>query len=141
MSPEVLDMTSRRASIMAIAPVSFIPQQDPDLSSESLVVPNPKRTSVMAMAPGSDRQHDALSPELLEKSSKRGSIVAITPGRYRGFFEKSTEAAIARKIYFKVFLTGTFLTIFLVFAIFSLFWGALWKIPDHTLSGIIVVCF
>ena len=141
MSPDFLDMSSRRMSIMALAPGAFIPQEDPEASSDSLAAPPPKRASIMAISPGTDAQHQALSPELLESSSKRGSIVAITPGKYRSFFDKSKEATIARKIYFKIFLSGSFLTISLIFGIFSLFWGALWKIPAHPLSGIVVVSY
>lgn len=139
MSPEFLDMSSRRVSIMALAPGSFVPPQDPGTSSDSLAAPPPKRASIMAISPGTEAQRSALSPELLESSSKRGSIVAITPGKYRPFFDKSREAAVARKIYFKIFLSGSLLTIMLIFGVFSLFWGALWKIPAHSLSGIVVV--
>ncbi|KJA24382.1 hypothetical protein HYPSUDRAFT_214573 [Hypholoma sublateritium FD-334 SS-4] len=138
MSPEFLDMSSRRVSIMALAPGSFIPQQDPDASSDFLAPPLPKRASIMAISLGTDAQRSALSPELLESSSKRGSIVAITPGKYHPFFGKSKEATIARKTYLRIYLSGSLLTIMLIFGIFSLFWGALWKIPAHPLSGIVV---
>ncbi|KAF8965752.1 hypothetical protein BDZ97DRAFT_1810828 [Flammula alnicola] len=53
----------------------------------------------------------------------------------RAFADRSKAA---RAIYLKIFLGGSFMTILLIFAVFSIFWGALWKIPDHNLPGWIV---
>ena len=43
-------------------------------------------------------------------------------------------------MYLKVFFAGSFGIIIAIFAVFSIYWGALWKIPDHNLQGWIVVC-
>ena len=58
---------------------------------------------------------------------------------YHGFYDRSKGAAAARAAYFKIFIGGAFMTIVLIFAIFSIFWGALWKIPAHNLPGWVVV--
>jgi len=47
--------------------------------------------------------------------------------------------AVARKIYLKVFVAGSLGIIIAIFAVFSIYWGALWKIPAHNLQGWIVV--
>ena len=56
-----------------------------------------------------------------------------------GFFDKAPEHAAARATYLKIFLGGSFMTVIIIFTIFPIFWGALWKTPVHNLSGWIVV--
>jgi hypothetical protein len=58
---------------------------------------------------------------------------------YHGFNDRSKEATLARATYLKIFIGGAFMTIVLIFSIFSIFWGALWKIPAHNLPGWVVV--
>ncbi|KAJ3753495.1 hypothetical protein EV361DRAFT_794479 [Lentinula raphanica] len=45
---------------------------------------------------------------------------------------------VARGIYFKTLIGGSVGLIVAMFAIFSIYWGALWKTPDHPLDGWIV---
>ncbi|KAG6859473.1 hypothetical protein C0995_008139 [Termitomyces sp. Mi166 len=54
------------------------------------------------------------------------------------FFDKNN--AVQRGIYFKVLFGGVFSVILVIFTIFPIFWGALWKIPVRNLDGW-VVCF
>ncbi|KAF9540263.1 hypothetical protein CPC08DRAFT_650973 [Agrocybe pediades] len=56
----------------------------------------------------------------------------------RGFFDKSKEGAHARATYLKVFLGGTFAMVILIFTVFSLYWGSLWKTPVKNLPGWVV---
>ncbi|KAJ3514421.1 hypothetical protein NLJ89_g2396 [Agrocybe chaxingu] len=51
------------------------------------------------------------------------------------------EVARARKIYLKVYLSGLGMVIITIFCVFSIYWGSLWKVPEHSLRGIVVVCF
>ncbi|KDR66503.1 hypothetical protein GALMADRAFT_80808 [Galerina marginata CBS 339.88] len=55
-----------------------------------------------------------------------------------GFSDKSRPAAAARAVYLKIFLGGSFAMVLTIFSVFSIFWGALWKIPSHTLPGWVV---
>ncbi|KIK00497.1 hypothetical protein K443DRAFT_122793 [Laccaria amethystina LaAM-08-1] len=43
-----------------------------------------------------------------------------------------------RSAYCKIFFGGTFLIIILIFTVFSIFWGSLWKIPVYNLQGWVV---
>jgi len=43
------------------------------------------------------------------------------------FRDKTPQMAIARKIYFKIVLGGSVSLILAILAIFSIYWGALWK--------------
>lgn len=53
--------------------------------------------------------------------------------------DRNPQMAQARATYLRIFLGGLFLTIVLIFAIFPIFWGSLWKIPAGNLNGWIVV--
>ncbi|THV04749.1 hypothetical protein K435DRAFT_714295 [Dendrothele bispora CBS 962.96] len=44
----------------------------------------------------------------------------------------------ARKIYFKVLFGGSLALVVVMFAVFSIYWGALWKTPAHNLHGWVV---
>ncbi|KAF5369050.1 hypothetical protein D9758_002945 [Tetrapyrgos nigripes] len=46
--------------------------------------------------------------------------------------------ATARKIYFKVFVGASFMLVIAMYAVFSIYWGALWRTPAHTLPGWVV---
>ena len=52
---------------------------------------------------------------------------------------RGQQLARARALYFKMVIPGVSLVTLIIFAIFSILWGALWKIPDHPLDGWIVV--
>ncbi|KAJ4473150.1 hypothetical protein J3R30DRAFT_3296823 [Lentinula aciculospora] len=45
---------------------------------------------------------------------------------------------VARSIYFKTLIGGTLAITVAMFPIFSIYWGALWKSPDHPLTGWVV---
>lgn len=53
--------------------------------------------------------------------------------------DKNPEMAQARAIYMRIFFGGSFITVLLIFAVFPIFWGALWKTPASNLQGWIVV--
>lgn len=55
------------------------------------------------------------------------------------FRDKDHHMDIARSLYIKILGGGCFALIIAIFAVFSIFWGALWKTPAHNLSGWIVV--
>lgn len=54
----------------------------------------------------------------------------------RSFFDKNN--AVQRSIYFKVLFGGTFSIIVVIFALFPIFWGAIWKTPVRNLNGWVV---
>ncbi|KAG6844444.1 hypothetical protein H0H87_006898 [Tephrocybe sp. NHM501043] len=54
----------------------------------------------------------------------------------REFFDKNN--AVQRGIYFKVLFGGIFALVLCIFAIFSIFWGALWKTPARNLNGWVI---
>ncbi|KAF8153410.1 hypothetical protein B0H34DRAFT_104331 [Crassisporium funariophilum] len=68
--------------------------------------------------------------------SRRESSMKGT--RRHAFSDKTPEAAAARATYLKMFIAGSFLVIVIIFAIFPIFWGALWKTPAHNLPGWVV---
>jgi hypothetical protein len=55
------------------------------------------------------------------------------------FFDKDPAAAKARMIYLRVHLTGLLFASVTIFTVFSIFWGALWKLPARPLKGWVVV--
>ena len=58
----------------------------------------------------------------------------------RTFFEKSPSASVARAIYLKTYFGGTFMMVIMLFTIFPIYWGALYKTPVRNLKGWVVVC-
>ncbi|KAG5726670.1 Nitrosoguanidine resistance protein SNG1, partial [Termitomyces sp. T112] len=54
----------------------------------------------------------------------------------RQFF--SPINAVQRKIYLKGLIGGCFMVIITIFAVFPIYWGALWKTPQRSLKGWIV---
>ncbi|KAJ6480684.1 hypothetical protein C8R47DRAFT_596020 [Mycena vitilis] len=52
------------------------------------------------------------------------------------FFDK--DAAAARAIYCKVVIGGVGALAIVIFAVFSIYWGSVWRTPHHTLPGWIV---
>ncbi|KJA16085.1 hypothetical protein HYPSUDRAFT_71604 [Hypholoma sublateritium FD-334 SS-4] len=48
------------------------------------------------------------------------------------------EVSRARMIYLKTYVSGLSLVIVTIFVVFSIYWGALWKVPAHPLKGWIV---
>lgn len=58
---------------------------------------------------------------------------------YYDFFDGSPAIRAARKAYLVNMFKGVFLVSIWIFAVFSIYWGALWKIPDGKITGFIVV--
>ncbi|KAJ7147897.1 hypothetical protein C8R43DRAFT_925992 [Mycena crocata] len=54
------------------------------------------------------------------------------------FLDKSTEAAAARGVYFKMLFGGVMAIAIVIFTCFSIYWGSLWRTPHHPLPGWIV---
>ncbi|CAA7263441.1 unnamed protein product [Cyclocybe aegerita] len=48
------------------------------------------------------------------------------------------EVSRARKIYLKAYISGLGMVIITIFCVFSIYWGSLWKVPEHSLRGIVV---
>lgn len=55
--------------------------------------------------------------------------------------EDTTEHDLSeqRLAYCKIFCSATFLLVILIFSVFSIYWGSLWKIPVYNLQGWVVV--
>lgn len=78
----------------------------------------------------------SLQDENPRRQSFRQSIIR-EQAFSRHFLDYSN--ASARAIYLKKFIGGCFLVSLVVFAIFSIFWGSLWKSPVKKLDGWVVV--
>ncbi|KAL1751377.1 hypothetical protein FB107DRAFT_278701 [Schizophyllum commune] len=63
---------------------------------------------------------------------------SLAPAYTSSFFERGTAAAESRKTYMKVMLGGILMVSCIIFGIFSIYWGALWKIPAHQLRGWVI---
>ncbi|KAG6807451.1 hypothetical protein H0H92_007402 [Tricholoma furcatifolium] len=71
---------------------------------------------------------DSLSPVSEAKSTERPFS--------RNFFDEIN--AVQRGIYFKVLTGGVFSVILAIFAVFSIYWGSLWKTPVQNLDGWVI---
>jgi hypothetical protein len=86
-------------------------------------------------------QRESNTPSLKEEKRRPSpSAPASTPLPFTQTF-LSPQVAGARAAYLKILVGGTFLIILAVFAIFSIYWGSLWKTPVRNLEGWVVVCF
>ncbi|KAF9044958.1 hypothetical protein BJ165DRAFT_124608 [Panaeolus papilionaceus] len=67
-------------------------------------------------------------------------LSSIPPVKYSKRFraQNNPEVAKARAIYFRAYASGMGLVILSIFAIFTVYWGSLWKVPAHSLQGWIV---
>ncbi|KAG5652153.1 hypothetical protein H0H81_006098 [Sphagnurus paluster] len=64
-----------------------------------------------------------------------------SPNQYERPFSKrflDKESKAARKIYLKVLISGCLLVIISIWAIFPIYWGALWKTPERNFDGWVV---
>jgi len=57
-----------------------------------------------------------------------------------GFLDKSSEAIESRATYLKMVGGVTFLAILILYSLFPIFWGGIWKTPVRNIHGWIVVC-
>ncbi|PPR00314.1 hypothetical protein CVT24_004601 [Panaeolus cyanescens] len=60
------------------------------------------------------------------------------PQPHNSFFEGSQDARTARSTYLKMMVGIFFATTFIIFTIFPLFWGSIYKTPAHNLKGYLV---
>ncbi|KAG5640129.1 hypothetical protein DXG03_001009 [Asterophora parasitica] len=76
----------------------------------------------------------------LTERSAAPSVVSVEPVSEKPFSKKffDKENAEARGAYLKVLIAGTFAIIIVVFTVFSIFWGSLWKTPVRNLEGWVV---
>ncbi len=58
---------------------------------------------------------------------------------YYDFFDRSPAIRTARKAYLVNMCKGVFLVSIWIFAVLSIYWGSLWKVPDGKVTGFIVV--
>jgi hypothetical protein len=64
----------------------------------------------------------------------------ISPPPFSGqFLDKFPEASAARAAYLKILVGGVTTLAVVILAVFSIYWGSLWRTPHHTLPGWIVV--
>ncbi|PBK61691.1 hypothetical protein ARMSODRAFT_623483 [Armillaria solidipes] len=54
------------------------------------------------------------------------------------FLDKTPSIQASRSAYLKILFGGCFAMVIVMFCIFSIYWGALWKIPAHNLRGWVV---
>lgn len=75
-----------------------------------------------------------------EPSHRGIQIPPTRPSFTSPFFAKGdVELEKARAIYFKAYIGGTLLVIIAIFAVFSIYWGSLYKVPERPLHGWVVV--
>ncbi|KAJ7929153.1 hypothetical protein B0H13DRAFT_2652668 [Mycena leptocephala] len=85
----------------------------------------------MDIRPGHTTPSDETHPTSTEK------VAAISPFSAQ-FLDKSLEASAARTAYLKAVVSGVIALGILVFAVFSIYWGSVWRTPHHTLPGWVV---
>lgn len=90
------------------------------------------------------------------RSEEQEDIIAILRPKYQpsslspppsspSFFSKrfldkgDPEVERARAIYFRAYFVGMGMIILTIFLVFSIYWGSLWRLPDNSLQGWIVV--
>jgi len=56
-----------------------------------------------------------------------------------GFLDKSSEAIESRATYFKMVGGVTVMLILILYSLFPIFWGGIWKTPVRNIHGWIVV--
>ncbi|KAK0450591.1 uncharacterized protein EV420DRAFT_1766667 [Desarmillaria tabescens] len=54
------------------------------------------------------------------------------------FTDKSSSMKASRSLYMKIVAGGTLAMTVVMFCVFSIYWGAVWKIPAHNLQGWVV---
>ncbi|KAF8906534.1 hypothetical protein CPB84DRAFT_1675500 [Gymnopilus junonius] len=74
--------------------------------------------------------------ETLTSSERSSQVVHLLYSTQ--FTHKSSAIAKARWIYAKILFQRTCLIVAAIFAIFSIYWGALWRLPARSLEGWIV---
>ncbi|KAK0222556.1 hypothetical protein EDD85DRAFT_983175 [Armillaria nabsnona] len=71
--------------------------------------------------------------------TRTSSLKNENPTMYSSqFTDKSASMKTSRSLYMKVVAGGTLAMTIVMFCVFSIYWGALWKIPAHNLQGWVV---
>ncbi|PFH46404.1 hypothetical protein AMATHDRAFT_69895 [Amanita thiersii Skay4041] len=87
----------------------------------------------------SDKTTSANIPVVKNTEVLRVAPQSPTDGRFTGhFFDKTPSAAAARRSYVKALAFGTLMISILVFSVFPIYWGAVWKIPVYPLNAWVV---
>lgn len=62
------------------------------------------------------------------------------PSSTKAFTSNFTDGSIAaeRVAFIKILFGGCLGMVLVIFGIFSIYWGALWKVPDHPLPGWVI---
>ncbi|KAL1747066.1 hypothetical protein HDZ31DRAFT_32713 [Schizophyllum fasciatum] len=77
-----------------------------------------------------------MSSKVSDQATANGDA---TPPPYSSkFFDQGPAAAVSRQIYLKIVFGGLMMMAVVIFGIFSIYWGALWRIPAHNLPGWII---
>ena len=78
-----------------------------------------------------------MSSKMSDQATANGD--ATPPSYSSKFFDKGAAAAVSRQIYLKIVFGGLMMMAIVIFGIFSIYWGALWRIPAHNLPGWVIV--
>ncbi|EKM78185.1 hypothetical protein AGABI1DRAFT_75662 [Agaricus bisporus var. burnettii JB137-S8] len=89
--------------------------------------------SSLSSSPTTERSYIPSKGEQVREEAK-----TLQPAPQSRFFAKTEALSQARRIYFKTFIPGFILIILVVFAVFPIYWGSLWKVPAHPVDGWIV---
>ena len=84
----------------------------------------------------------ALTPEEHQRSSNTlldGEKSDAVPTMTCGDAPEEHDISGQRSVYCKVFFGATFLISIMIFSVFSIYWGSLWKVPVYNLQGWVVV--
>lgn len=102
---------------------------------------SPYHSAVHSKAPSQVYVSEMPSTTASVNHDRKSTRTTTQPQAFsRSFFGKGDEElAMARTIYLKTVVPGVVLVAITILAVFSIFWGSAWKIPDHTLPGWIVV--
>jgi len=95
-------------------------------------------------SPSPSSYHPGFVRSDLFSSSNRAPTSPIprqeTPFPQKNLFDlKDSQLAIARKIYLKVFFSGLIMVVLVIFMVFPIYWGSLWKVPAKPLEAWVVV--
>ncbi|PPR06512.1 hypothetical protein CVT24_002626 [Panaeolus cyanescens] len=116
--------TPRRSSHNTLASVD---QDSKSLECKTLTTSTSLTAASLAVPPSSSPSQPKIAPP-------------IPPVKYSKRFraKNDPDVARARAIYFRAYASGMGLVILSIFAIFTIYWGSLWKVPAHSLQGWVV---
>ncbi|KAF8972086.1 hypothetical protein BDZ97DRAFT_1011209 [Flammula alnicola] len=96
-------------------------------------------STVGARSEGSPAQGVSLSSKY-DQDIENSSPAPPSPQPFTKSFHQRGDPEVhrARMIYLKAYISGLIMVILTIFAVFSIYWGSLWKVPAHPLVGWIV---